>query len=112
MSRIHEALKKAEQEEGCDPGRRGVGQLRDGTGQRSIGLSGGTTLDAASGDNRNSGDASILQSVQLDSLLARCPQMEWKPDLGIAAVEIEYKGHRYPTGHSGHERIQFDFSTR
>jgi hypothetical protein len=30
----------------------------------------------------------------------------------LAAVEIEYKGHRYPTGHSGHERIQFDFSTR
>ena len=30
----------------------------------------------------------------------------------LAAVEIEYKGHRYPTGHAGHERIQFDFSTR
>jgi len=31
-------------------------------------------------------------------------------DLG--AVELDYKGHRYPTGHSGHERIQFDFSNR
>jgi transcriptional regulator with XRE-family HTH domain len=30
----------------------------------------------------------------------------------LAAVELEYKGHRYPTGHSGHERIQFDFSGR
>ena len=30
----------------------------------------------------------------------------------LAAVEIEYKGHRYPTGHSGHDRIQFDFSNR
>jgi cytoskeletal protein RodZ len=30
----------------------------------------------------------------------------------LAAVEIEYKGRRYPTGHSGHDRIQFDFSTR
>jgi cytoskeleton protein RodZ len=30
----------------------------------------------------------------------------------LAAVEIEYKGHRYPTGHSGHERIQFDFTSR
>ena len=29
-----------------------------------------------------------------------------------AAVEIDYKGHSYPTGYSGHERIQFDFSTR
>lgn len=28
----------------------------------------------------------------------------------LSAVEIEYKGRRYPTGHSGHERIQFDFS--
>jgi transcriptional regulator with XRE-family HTH domain len=31
-------------------------------------------------------------------------------DLG--AVEIDYKGHRYPTGHTGYERIQFDFSGR
>jgi len=31
-------------------------------------------------------------------------------DLG--AVELDYKGHRYPTGHTGHERIQFDFSNR
>ena len=30
----------------------------------------------------------------------------------LGAVEIEYKGHRYPTGHSGYERIQFDFSGR
>ena len=30
----------------------------------------------------------------------------------LAAVDLEYKGHRYPTGHSGHERIQFDFSGR
>ena len=29
-----------------------------------------------------------------------------------AAVEIEYKGRRYPTGDTGHERIQFDFSPR
>ena len=28
----------------------------------------------------------------------------------LGALEIEYKGHRYPTGHSGHDRIQFDFS--
>ncbi|HXQ82263.1 MAG TPA: helix-turn-helix domain-containing protein [Opitutaceae bacterium] len=31
-------------------------------------------------------------------------------DLG--AVELDYKGRRYPTGHTGHERIQFDFSNR
>jgi cytoskeleton protein RodZ len=30
----------------------------------------------------------------------------------LAAVEIEYKGRPYPTGHSGHDRIQFDFSSR
>jgi cytoskeleton protein RodZ len=30
----------------------------------------------------------------------------------LGAVEIEYKGHAYPTGHTGHDRIQFDFSSR
>jgi transcriptional regulator with XRE-family HTH domain len=30
----------------------------------------------------------------------------------LSSVEIDYKGHQYPTGHSGHDRIQFDFSTR
>jgi hypothetical protein len=30
----------------------------------------------------------------------------------IGAVEIEYKGHRIPTGRTGHERVQFDFSNR
>ncbi|HZZ18606.1 MAG TPA: RodZ domain-containing protein [Opitutaceae bacterium] len=30
----------------------------------------------------------------------------------LAAVQIEYKGKAYPTGHSGHDRIQFDFSSR
>jgi transcriptional regulator with XRE-family HTH domain len=28
----------------------------------------------------------------------------------LGAVEIEYKGRAYPTGHTGHDRIQFDFS--
>jgi len=28
----------------------------------------------------------------------------------LGAVEIDYKGRRYPTGHTGHDRIQFDFS--
>jgi cytoskeleton protein RodZ len=30
----------------------------------------------------------------------------------LSSVEIEYKGRQYPTGHSGHDRIQFDFSGR
>jgi hypothetical protein len=30
----------------------------------------------------------------------------------LSSVEIEYKGRRFPTGHSGHDRIQFDFSSR
>jgi cytoskeleton protein RodZ len=28
----------------------------------------------------------------------------------LGSVEIDYKGRRYPTGHAGHDRIQFDFS--
>jgi cytoskeleton protein RodZ len=30
----------------------------------------------------------------------------------LGAVQIEYKGKAYPTGHTGHDRIQFDFSGR
>jgi len=30
----------------------------------------------------------------------------------LGSIELEYKGHRYPTGRVGHERIQFDFSAR
>jgi hypothetical protein len=30
----------------------------------------------------------------------------------LSAVEIEYKGRTFPTGHAGHDRIQFDFSSR
>jgi cytoskeleton protein RodZ len=30
----------------------------------------------------------------------------------IGAVEIEYKGHRIPTGRTGHDRVQFDFTNR
>lgn len=30
----------------------------------------------------------------------------------LSLVEIEYKGRQYPTGHTGHDRIQFDFSSR
>jgi cytoskeleton protein RodZ len=28
----------------------------------------------------------------------------------LGSVEIDYKGRRFPTGHAGHDRIQFDFS--
>jgi cytoskeleton protein RodZ len=28
----------------------------------------------------------------------------------LGSVQIEYKGRVYPTGHTGHDRIQFDFS--
>jgi cytoskeleton protein RodZ len=31
-------------------------------------------------------------------------------DLG--SVQLDYKGHRYPTGYTGYKRIQFDFSNR
>jgi cytoskeleton protein RodZ len=30
----------------------------------------------------------------------------------LGAVQIDYKGHRYPTGYTGYQRIQFDFSNR
>jgi hypothetical protein len=30
----------------------------------------------------------------------------------LSSVELEYKGRPYSTGHTGHDRIQFDFSSR
>src|SRR6202140_5048752 len=80
MSRIHEALKKAEQERAANPG---------STAQPSFATapvadppvfpveSAGTMPAAAPGTPM----PTFGSPFSLDGLLARCPQMEWKPDL-------------------------------
>ena len=80
MSRIHEALKKAEQERAANPGN---------TAQPSFATapvadppvfpvsSAGTMAPTAPGSPM----PAFGSQFSVDGLLARCPQMEWKPDL-------------------------------
>jgi len=80
MSRIHEALKKAEQDRAATQGgaaQPGVASApvadvpvyREGPGISSVPL--GAQAMPTFGS-----------PISVDALLARCPQMEWKPDLG------------------------------
>ena len=80
MSRIHEALKKAEQERAANPGN---------TAQASFATapvadpqvfpvsSAGTMAPTAPGSPM----PAFGSQFSVDGLLARCPQLEWKPDL-------------------------------
>src|ERR1700688_2761810 len=80
MSRIHEALKKAEQERAANPGK---------TAQPSFATapvadppvfpvsSAGTMAATAPGSPM----PAFGSQFSVDGLLARCPQLEWKPDL-------------------------------
>src|SRR3954469_7844474 len=80
MSRIHEALKKAEQE-------RAAGQ---GTVQPTLATEPVSEVpvlpEVASPRMPESAMAAAMPNFSspftVDTLLARCPQMEWKPDLG------------------------------
>ena len=79
MSRIHEALKKAEQE-------RAAGQA---TAPPAVAAEPDVVPSPELARPRAS-DASLMASLMpnfagsfsVDTLLARCPQMEWKPDFG------------------------------
>jgi len=83
MSRIHEALKKAEQERAAMQG--GAAQPSfAGTEQAPT----PTTLEeppaarvSATGIPLASGMPSFASPFSLDALLARCPELQWTPDL-------------------------------
>jgi len=79
MSRIHEALKKAEQERAGTQG---------GTVQSSIAPASlaDSPIYAERGEMAAPANASAVMpafsgAYSVDELLARCPQLEWKPDL-------------------------------
>jgi capsular exopolysaccharide synthesis family protein len=81
MSRIHEALKRAEQERSAS---------HDVPSQSAIGLvpapesetfsSAGSTVSAEPSISPGREIPSLTSPVSLDKLLSRCPQAEWKPD--------------------------------
>lgn len=94
MSRIHEALKKAEQERAASQG--GAGQPNFGTpvaeppGYEPRGLEPShsaaqeatdiPSLAESGGVPLTSAMPSFASPFSVDTMLARCPQMEWRPD--------------------------------
>jgi capsular exopolysaccharide synthesis family protein len=96
MSRIHEALKKAEQERAASQG--GLGQSNLGQpnlGQSSFAMPEGSEParpneheSSAVATAVSTGGVPLMSSMpsfgspfSLDALLARCPQLEWRPDM-------------------------------
>jgi len=85
MSRIHEALKKAEQERAASQG--GLAQpnftspqAADPAMSRTLEDMPGANSEAASGVPPRTALPSFANPFSLDALLARCPQLEWAPD--------------------------------
>jgi capsular exopolysaccharide synthesis family protein len=76
MSRIHEALKKAEQERAASPGN---------AAQPSFTTAPVAAPPVFSGESAATALGSPMPAFgsqfSVDGLLARCPQLEWKPDL-------------------------------
>src|SRR5579863_448029 len=76
MSRIHEALKKAEQERAM---------IQGGTAQPSFSTAPVADppvfTETSAEPAAHPGAPSFSSPFSLDTLLARCPQMDWRPDL-------------------------------
>jgi protein-tyrosine kinase len=83
MSRIHEALKKAEQERAATQG--GAAPL---DGSSAPPLAPPSFSDGAAVATHDAGVtaamAAFASPFSLDTLLARCPQTKWNPDLGAS----------------------------
>jgi len=83
MSRIHEALKKAEQERAATQG--GVGQPSFATASvsdRPILAETPATPIAGTVPAAAAGMPVFANPFNLEALLSQCPQTEWKPDMG------------------------------
>lgn len=81
MSRIHEALKKAEQERAANLGGSADAGLATtaATDQQAFAEAMGT-MTKADAMTSVSGMPAFGSPFTLDTLLARCPQLEWRPD--------------------------------
>jgi protein-tyrosine kinase len=86
MSRIHEALKKAEEERAASQGSAAQGQpdfaqpaepTRTAIEESPVAVAAGMP---ASGVPLTSAMPSFASPFSLDALLARCPQLQWNPD--------------------------------
>ena len=79
MSRIHEALKKAEQERAANLG--GAVQPNSVTTPMADPQLFNDAPRSGAPAMANVGMPAFGSPFSSDTLLARCPQMEWKPDL-------------------------------
>lgn len=80
MSRIHEALKKAEQERAATNSGAPVSVVPE-SAVPVLDMPGSSNLDAADMMPSLSAPPDLGASFGPEVLLARCPQLEWKPDL-------------------------------
>ena len=81
MSRIHEALKKAEQERAATQGKSPPASLTTPLAAPPVLADAATLHSPAPGGPGISGTAPLSGPFNVDTLLARCPQMAWKPDM-------------------------------
>jgi protein-tyrosine kinase len=77
MSRIHEALKKAEQERAATQG----GAVQPNIATAPV-ADPPVFTEPGVAAMAHAGMPAFASPFSIESLLARCPQMEWKPDLG------------------------------
>jgi protein-tyrosine kinase len=85
MSRIHEALKKAEQERAASQGSAAQPGYAPQAPEAPISTADESPVAVAAGVHTGgvpltSAMPSFASPFSLDALLARCPRMEWKPD--------------------------------
>jgi protein-tyrosine kinase len=82
MSRIHEALKKAEQERAASPGGQPQSSFRSPAAVESVAAEEKPpgALAAATSDAPFPSMPPFTSPLSPDALLARCPQVEWQPD--------------------------------
>ncbi len=85
MSRIHEALKKAEEERAASQGGPAQPSYATQTAEPPAAVEEpqtavATGMPAAGGVPRTSAMPSFASPYSLDALLARCPQLQWKPE--------------------------------
>src|SRR5258708_26098023 len=85
MSRIHEALKKAEEERAASQGGPAQPNYATQTAEPPAAVEEpqtavATGMPAAGGVPRTSAMPSFASPYSLDALLARCPQLPWKPE--------------------------------
>ena len=81
MSRIHEALKKAEQERAAVQGGAASSSFANTPIADDALFTDSPAAASPAGSTANLGMPAFASPLSIDTLLARCPQTEWNPDM-------------------------------